>query len=188
MTISKAVVVVEGPTEEKLVRAILMCARPGLPVHVGEAGGASPALPVAQSTLIKFRLPVALLMDADATDAMQIEARRQQIRSYMARVPVAQSDVFLASPHFESVFFKPVRARGRRAVEKLLGRELTRDEQERGMLHPVEVVRELLNLSVPELISRLDDDDLQNLAGVAPFPHLLAFIDEATAPAVESAA
>lgn len=172
-----AQVVVEGVGDRLLLSSILIHARPDLASKVGvmQAGGSGEVLGLGRSMLYRHRIPVALLLDADALDEDTIAQRRSQILAYLARAPAAPFDVFFAVPVLEATLFS---VPGQAAIERLCGHPLSVDQVRAGQSSPGRTLVDLFGGDPLKVISdRLSPEEARSLAALEPFAGLIRFLD-----------
>jgi hypothetical protein len=100
-----AYVVVEGPSDAEILRAVL---DPRLLEGVGivPAGGLANMASLARSLLVRRSVPVAIFADADSLQEEVVGERRDQFKDLVHAVAgKTSSTVVLAVPEVEAVFF-----------------------------------------------------------------------------------
>lgn len=111
-----AYVVVEGASDEEILRAVL---DPKLleGVFIVPAGGLANMASLARSLLVRRSVPVAIFADADSLEEEVIGERRDQFKDLVnAAAGKTPSAVVLAVPEVEVIFFSAPDL-----IEKLLG-------------------------------------------------------------------
>jgi hypothetical protein len=144
------------------------------------AGGRSSAISLARSYLSFPRQWVALLLDADTSDPVQVREERDILNSSLATFGGDRRyGVFLAVPAIESALFNPQVARA------AFGRKLGRLAMVRGKFEPQNMLVDLAPkgarvdyaLIIKRLLSRPRVG--QALAECSPFDELLKFVNDA---------
>jgi hypothetical protein len=100
-----AYVVVEGPKDAEILRAVL---DPKLHVNVVvvPAGGLAYVSSLARSLLVRRSDPVAVFVDADSLDQDSISDRRTQLKELINSVAGrTTTEVIVAVPEIEAIFF-----------------------------------------------------------------------------------
>lgn len=131
----KAYVVTEGETDIQILKRLLP-ARIANNATFIDGGGTYGAQSLASSLLAKRRIPVALVLDADANDA-QIIHEKQDVSSWMLKQAAVNVPfkVLLAIPSIETVFFQD-----RPFLEAVTQRKFTDLEWKLAKLQPKEAL------------------------------------------------
>jgi hypothetical protein len=109
-------------------------------VFVVEGAGRSSARSLAASILAVKQRPVALIVDADTTDADDIQAQKYMLRELLYRAsPGIPFEVFLAAPEIEAVFLQD-----RSFIERLANRQFSDAEWQAAALHPKKFLSDIL--------------------------------------------
>jgi hypothetical protein len=149
---------------------------------IDSAGTKSGALSLAWSAYVTHRIPVILVANADSSDEAMIRERRDFLETYLGQtVPKDRFRVCMAIPAVEECLFSDVRA-----LEQILGRELTDPQKARAPFQPREVLMELLGPG-PRAYSMEAIDRLLKGKDTTPF-HQSKFIQEIIAAMREFAA
>lgn len=102
----KTWIVVEGQTDRAVLAVLLDDLRPGAQFEIVAAGGADYARPLARTYLLTRREAVALVVDADTSDARSAAAQRRDLTDYLAwGSGAAPYMVVQFVPEIESIFF-----------------------------------------------------------------------------------
>lgn len=109
---------------------------------IDSAGTKSGALSLAWSAYVTHRIPVILVANADSSDEGMIRERRDFLETYLRQiVPKDRFRVCMAIPAVEACLFSDIPA-----LELILGRKLTREQEAAAPYRPREVLIELLGL------------------------------------------
>src|SRR5262249_4915119 len=112
----KAYVVTQRGLPEELVPCLLPT---GLQdeVAIVSADDESDATSLARSLLVRRKVPVAMLLDAESISPRLVRQRTLELRALLPSVTAGgQAEVFLAAPELEAFFFQPPRL-----LERVLG-------------------------------------------------------------------
>lgn len=157
---TQAYVVTEGKHDAQLLKKLL-------PVYLVkniqfvEGGGRYGAESFASSIVSAKRLPVALVLDSDTTDERAIIERRELLRVLLRQAaPSIRSEVFLAVPEIEAIYFTD-----RRTTGAIAGIDLTDEMWEAALDRPKQILTKLVgslngDSIQQELITRIDHPEI----------------------------
>ncbi len=153
----QAYVVTEGEHDARLLEKLLPDdLSANIKFVVGK--GTYSAESLARSIISTRRLPVFLVLDADTSDERAVLERRELLRELLRQAaPSIRSDVFLAVPEIETIYFTDPST-----AEAITGSTITKPMFEAAKFRPKKVLVDLLghlnggNIQ-QELIARIDD-------------------------------
>ncbi len=164
----------EGPSDRRLLERLLADLQPRCGFRVVAANGRDAARPRARTHLVVARQPVALVMDAETTDAGRIMQQQRDLEDYF--LWVSQGVPFRVVqfvPEVEVVFFQHPEV-----LRRVLGGRLDRNALVAGRFAPRAVLEELLRGgSLTELIERLTEEDLEELRKHEAVAELRSFVE-----------
>jgi hypothetical protein len=173
-------VIVEGETDKQFVLAVFAAATVTQAEAV-VAGGRSSAISLARSYLTLPSRTVALLLDADTSDAALAQEQRDILDGSLGTVaPAWQYGIFLAVPAIEATLFTTPQV-----AAAAFGNTLSADAMLRGKYEPKRTIAELIGagnandyaLALQRLLSRPGLGI--GLAECRPFTELLSFMKNA---------
>lgn len=170
----KACVVTEGQTDIEILKRLLP-SELVKNVELVAGGGWSAAQSLAVSILAKRRIPVALVIDADANDEHIIHEKldfsRWSLNQAAAHVPF---EVFLAVPEIEAVFFQD-----RPFLEGATNRKFSDLEWKLMKLQPRELFADNPSEKsqlFQKILGRLDQDSVKTLQTHPLIKSLISFL------------
>jgi predicted ATP-dependent endonuclease of OLD family len=175
-------VVVEGPTDQAILEAVLRKENGRLPMTFVVGGSWSSAESLARSLLMVRDKPVALVVDADTADEPFVQERRDFLLQSLGEVaPSARWRVCLFVPTIEILFFVDP------DLElPLFGKKLSAEDRIEARFRPKAVLERVLRerkLSFDELLKRFRQADLMHLQDTPPLPELREFVEQHAATA-----
>jgi hypothetical protein len=174
------IIVTEGKTDSLLLERVLT-GFDNLKIKTGS--GYSSALSLASSILIYHKQPVLLLLDADSNEPTEVADRYEFVRTYLKRsIPGAVFKVILFEPELEKIFFEDATV-----TEHLIGRPLAATELQSAQLHPKRFLQEAKVGNGPELIAKLQSDDIERLNQLGVFKEIKSFLQFAPKEVLVSA-
>jgi len=156
-------IVCEGHLDAQILQTVLP-ANLLTDVGVVAAGGVSAVESLARSLVVRRRVPVVIVVDADSVVSELVEQRRKDIEETVESVSInTPFKVVMAVPEMEIIFFKDVSL-----LSRLLGYIPHQDILARAALKPKETLEELISQSEiihnpSEIIDRLTDKDIEIL-------------------------
>jgi hypothetical protein len=157
-------VVVEGPTDASILRALLSKAQKAK-MRFYSAGGRISLASVARNLLVHEGTPVLVVMDADTHNLGHAEELQDMTKLAMRTVaPSVPSDTFAFIPTIEAIFFESPQA-----LQRLLGKRVPEEKLEEGAIAPRETLAKLLGddgskRKFPEWVTRIPPDIASQLA------------------------
>lgn len=137
---SNCYVVVEGPSDEVVLRHLLGPGEEGDRLEFRVAGGWSAADSLARSLLASGRGDVAVVVDADSVDPKRVEERKRFLtRSLEAIESRARWQVVVIEPELEALFFTD-----RDILESLVGHPVSDADFVGGYFEPRKTLQKLL--------------------------------------------
>lgn len=172
----KAYIVCERSLDSKLLKRILP---PELIDTVGivAAGSLSSVKSMARSLIVRRRVPIAIVVDAETLNSDQIEERCREIKEIVegvaANTPVR---VILAAPTIESVFFQDIAL-----IPRLFGQVPSQAVLNMAVYEPKKVLTQLIAESKQyqtqaELIEQLTQKDIEILRKTPVMREMLQFL------------
>lgn len=171
-----AVVVVAGPEDEQIVRALLPPAvAEGVAVVVAGLRGSPPS--TASTLLVTRRQPVALVLDAKTIDprfAREIARDNEEVLKYVAgKIPVK---VVAFLPTIEIIFFEAAPV-----LERVLGVPIPGELLAEARGAPKDALAKLLAShpqvkDIPGLLARLTEEDREALRATTGIAALIDFL------------
>lgn len=146
-------ILVEGETDAAILRRLLAPPRVGDTAEIVVGGGSSSVVSLARSYLITRPEPVAVVVDADTTDLRRAGERRSDIVALLHMVaPSSRSEVFMAIPSIEMIFFHD-----KQLAEKVFGSAYDGEQRVRSEYEPKAVLERVFLKPGERLINRTDD-------------------------------
>lgn len=137
-------------------------------VFVVEGAGRSSARSLAASILVAKQRPVALIVDADTTDALDVQEQKFTLRAILYRVsPGIPFEVFLAVPEMEIIFLQD-----RCFIEKIARRKFSDAEWQEAALHPKKFLSDVLEEKHQVSAKILEKSDEQAIHAMQNHPLL----------------
>ncbi len=172
----KAYIVCEDDLDSQLLQRVLP---ERLLDSVGSvaAGSLSSVKSMARSLVVRRRVPVAIVVDAETVNLDQVEERRTEIKEIVegvaANTPVG---VILAIPAIESVFFQDISL-----ISRLFGSAPAQELLSMAIYEPGKALKQLIAESKQyqnqsELIEQLTHEDLEILGKTPVVQKLLQFL------------
>lgn len=170
---NKCIVVTEGKIDIAILKAIL---KPDEDDNVEffPAGGWSSADSYSRSVLVNGNRNVALVVDADTTDANLAEERRSFLHRSMGAIASSSKwIVIVIEPEIEMLLFKD-----RKVIEALAGRSLSETDCVRASFTPKAVLKELF--AGKNLVDIYENDlpnlNLNQIREATPIQELMTFL------------
>jgi hypothetical protein len=137
---SRCNVVVEGPADEVLLRAVLQIPVGNEQVAFLVAGGWSAADSLARSLLANRRGDVAVIVDADSVDPNLVEDRKRFLNHSLASIPTpARRLALVFSPEIEVVLFET-----KSLVDEFVGSPVSDTDFVQGQYEPKKILEKLI--------------------------------------------
>jgi hypothetical protein len=179
-----AYIVVEGPTDEVILRALLPDEVLDSLVIVPVGSRSSP-VSIARTLLVTKHKPVVLLTDSDTRNETRLQEQRQTteelLKAVSGKIPVK---VILCVPEIETVFFHAPQV-----IERVFGGGMPKELFLLARDRPKEILSELFAREAPgprdlrSLLDVLDHEDIEALRSAPPIRELIKFLTEtATRP------
>lgn len=175
----KVIIVVEGKTDELILKAVLPQDLQGKVQFVVGSGRYS-AQSIARTILAYERQPVALVLDADTTDESKV---KEQVAYFQKALGEVASDVpyqaFIAVPEIEIILFE-----SKPWLEKLVQRIISQEEWEYAQTMPKKTLERFLGgelLSrLPPLFKQMDETTTKKLREHPLLKSLVCFLQAAS--------
>jgi len=180
----KCYLVAEGPSDVKLLSALLADIVAPEEVKIVNAGGQSSAISLARTFLVTSSEAVALLVDADATDPGRVSEFQAELEGSLADVaPRRRFGVFLAIPSLEVFLFED-----QAGLNNEFGDALSPELIMQSRYEPKAVVKRLLATqnrpynptTQASLVERLDGDRLREAPVIKDLMRFLSGATQAT--------
>ena len=179
----KAYIICEDDLDSQLLQRVLP--RELLnSVGIVVGGSLSSVKSMARSLVVRRRVPVAIIVDADTVDPDQVEERRREVKEIVegvaANTPVG---VILAVPAIESVFFQDISL-----ISRLFESAPAQEILSMAVYEPGRALKQLIAESKQyqnqsELIGQLTHEDLKILGETSVMQELLQFVQSVCATA-----
>jgi hypothetical protein len=169
-------VVTEGVTDEMVLRALLAPHVPQQLFSITAAGGLSPAISLARTLLLKGRYYVALTVDSDSVEEIEIQRRTRIAEQLLGPFEADRYRVFIAIPSVESwLFLDP------KVTASIVGKSAPSTVIKHVQTHPKQMLKWVLRHryqrdKLPALQQLLNEIDLRPLGRRHPLSDLIAYI------------
>lgn len=183
---SNVMIVVEGKTDELILKAIL-------PADVSKnaqfvvGSGRYSAQSLARTILAYERQPVALVLDADTTDESSVKEQLAYVRKALGEVAFdLPYEAFLAVPTIEAVIFE-----SKSLLEKLVQRSVSQEEWDYAKTMPRKVLGKIgtgdYRLRLSKMLRHLDEATIKELQQHPLINQLCTFLCSASAATEQDA-
>lgn len=169
-------IVCEGHLDEQILKSVLP-ANLLTDVGVVAAGGVSAVESLARSLVVRRRVPVVIVVDADSVVSELVEQRRKDIEETVESVSInTPFKVVMAVPEMEILFFKDVSL-----LSRLLGYIPHQDILDRAVIKPKKTLEQLIDRSEivqdsSEIIARLTNEDVEILRSSSVMQDIIHFL------------
>jgi hypothetical protein len=166
----------EGSVDAQLLKTLLPA---NLLADVGVvAGGRVSAVEsLARSLVVRRRVPVVIVVDADSVVPELVQQRRKDIEETVESVSInTPVKVVMAVPEIEIIFFQDVSL-----LSRLLGYTPLQNLLDRAVFQPKQVLDELIARSnqiqdISQLLDRLTDEDIEILRSSSVMQEIMNFL------------
>lgn len=169
-------IVCEGHLDAQILKTVLP-ANLLTDVGVVAAGGVSAVESLARSLVVRRRVPVVIVVDADSVVPELVQQRRKDIEETVESVSInTPVKVVMAVPEMEIIFFQDVSL-----LSRLLGYIPHQDILNRAVIQPKQALEELIARSeiihdLSEIIDRLANEDIEILRSSSVMQEIVHFL------------
>lgn len=169
-------IVCEGPLDGQILKTVLP-ANLLTDVGVVAAGGVSAVVSLARSLVVRRRVPVVIVVDADSVVPELVQQRRKDIEETVESVSInTPVKVVMAIPEIEIIFFQEASL-----LSRLLGYVPPQDILDRALLQPKKALEELISQSerfhdISQIIDRLANEDIEILRSSSVMQEIVYFL------------
>jgi hypothetical protein len=170
-------IVCEGSFDAQLLKTVLP-ANLLTDVGVVAAGRVSGVESLARSLVVRRRVPVVIVVDADSVVAELVEQRRKDIEETVESVSInTPVKVVMAVPEMEIIFFQDVSL-----LSRLLGYIPPQDILDLAVFQPKQALEQLLSQSEiihdrSQIIDRLAKEDIEILRSSSVMQEIVHFLE-----------
>jgi hypothetical protein len=176
-TMKAYVVTQKGLPEELVPRLLSQDSQDD--VAIISAGDESDATSLARSLLVRRKVPVAMLLDAESISPHLVRQRTLELRALLTSVSASPAEVFLAVPELEAIFFQVPRL-----LERVLGLaipetlEILAEARPKAALDRLFAQHQSIK-TMSQLLSALTPGDSDELRKTKPIAELNEFLRHA---------